>query len=146
MDKLKTKLLSISDASKLDLFNCLFDLGKASDTTTGELIDNGIRIDSFIFEIKPIDNGFSYTFEEFWNDYDKKIGVHKCKALFSKLKQSDLKGIKATIKAYILDTPDKTYRKNAQTYLNQKVWIDYLQKISLKNPTPKTNITYDEFR
>jgi len=64
-------------------------------------------------------------FENFWDTYNKKIGnkesIYK---LYRKLKEEDRKEIIETLPAYILSTPDKKFRKNPQTYLKQKGWLD----------------------
>lgn len=68
-----------------------------------------------------------YTFERAWNLYDKKVG---CKAkLEKKWNSMSLKDRKAAIEyipLYVLSQPDKQYRKNFQTFLNQRGWEDEL--------------------
>jgi hypothetical protein len=68
-----------------------------------------------------------YTFERAWNLYEKKVG---CKAkLEKKWNSMSLKDRKAAIKyipLYVLSQPDKQYRKNFQTFLNQRGWEDEL--------------------
>ena len=69
-----------------------------------------------------------YSFDEFWNDYEKKIEVKKCKAKYSKIKESDRQLIKDNVKAYVKSQPDKQYRKNALTWLNGECWNDEIEK------------------
>lgn len=68
-----------------------------------------------------------YTFERAWNLYDKKVG---CKAkLEKKWNSMSLKDRKAAIEyipLYVIATEDKKYRKNFQTFLNQRGWEDEL--------------------
>lgn len=68
-----------------------------------------------------------YTFERAWNLYDKKVG---CKAkLEKKWNFMSLKDRKAAIEyipLYVISQPDKQYRKNFQTFLNQRGWEDEL--------------------
>lgn len=68
-----------------------------------------------------------YTFERAWNLYDKKVG---CKAkLEKKWNSMSLKDRKAAIEyipLYVISQPDKQYRKNFQTFLNQRGWEDEL--------------------
>lgn len=68
-----------------------------------------------------------YTFERAWNLYNKKVG---CKAkLEKKWKSMSLKDRKAAIEyipLYVISQPDKQYRKNFQTFLNQRGWEDEL--------------------
>lgn len=66
-----------------------------------------------------------YTFERAWNLYEKKVG---CKAkLEKKWNSMSLKDRKAAIEyipSYVIATADKKYRKNFQTFLNQRGWED----------------------
>lgn len=69
----------------------------------------------------------NYSFEEFWELYDKKIG--KKDVLIKKwLKLSDEERESAMryIPKYKLSQPDKKYRKNPESFLNQKTWNDEL--------------------
>lgn len=66
-----------------------------------------------------------YTFERAWNLYEKKVG---CKAKLEKkwnsMSQKDRKAAIEYIPLYVLSQPDKQYRKNFQTFLNQRGWED----------------------
>jgi len=68
-----------------------------------------------------------YTFERAWNLYDKKVG---CKAKLEKkwnsMSQKDRKAAIEYIPLYVISQPDKQYRKNFQTFLNQRGWEDEL--------------------
>lgn len=68
-----------------------------------------------------------YTFERAWNLYEKKVG---CKAKLEKkwnsMSQKDRKAAIEYIPLYVLSQPDKQYRKNFQTFLNQRGWEDEL--------------------
>ena len=69
------------------------------------------------------------TFEDFWNLYDKKTGNKTLiKPKFDKLPQRVKEEILNYLPGYIESTPDKTYRKNPQTFLNNKAWEDELIK------------------
>jgi len=64
-------------------------------------------------------------FELFWNIYDKKIGEKdKIYMKFCNLTDEDRKIIKESLPTYIKSTPDKKFRKNPQTYLRQRSWLD----------------------
>lgn len=69
----------------------------------------------------------NFSFSEFWNLYDKKVGR---KDLLEKkwLKLSDKDREKAMkyIPRYKEVTPDKQFRKNPESFLNQKSWNDEL--------------------
>ena len=66
-----------------------------------------------------------YTFERAWNLYEKKVG---CKSkLEKKWNSMSLKERKEAIECiplYVIATEDKKYRKNFQTFLNQRGWED----------------------
>lgn len=68
-----------------------------------------------------------YTFERAWNLYEKKVG---CKAKLEKkwnsMSQKDRKAAIEYIPLYVLSQPNKQYRKNFQTFLNQRGWEDEL--------------------
>lgn len=79
-----------------------------------------------------------YTFERAWNLYEKKVG---CKAkLEKKWNSMSLKDRKAAIEyipLYVISQPNKQYRKNFQTFLNQRGWEDEL--IGATPPPAVTN-------
>jgi len=69
------------------------------------------------------------SFQEFWDLYYKKTGNKTLiKPKFDKLPQKVKKEILNYLPAYIESTPDKTYRKNPQTFLDNKAWEDELIK------------------
>ena len=84
--------------------------------------------------------GYLITFDEFWEIYDKKVGRFKCEEKFSKLKDKDLIHISEHIVAYVESTPEKQYRKNPLSYLNQHTWEDEIifTKEQIKKPCKKT--------
>lgn len=66
-----------------------------------------------------------YTFEVAWNLYQKKVGPKdKLKTKWNKLPLRDRKAAIEYIPLYIQSQPDKQYRKNFQTFLNQRGWED----------------------
>jgi len=69
-----------------------------------------------------------YSFDDFWNLYNKKVDTKKCKDKFEKLSDKELEQIKSTLPNYISSTPDVQYRKNPLTYLNGKCWMDEIKK------------------
>lgn len=62
------------------------------------------------------------TFDDFWNLYDKKVDLKQSKPKWGKLTQSEKEAIMNYLPNYIKSTPDKTYRKNPSTFLNNKSW------------------------
>jgi hypothetical protein len=63
-------------------------------------------------------------FDTFWNLYDKKIEKDKCESKWNKLTNKEREDIINHIPKYKLATPDKQYRKNPETYFNNKTWRD----------------------
>lgn len=70
----------------------------------------------------------SYTppcdFEEWWELYDKKVERAKCEVKWNRLSTEEKMACIAATPVYVASTPDKQYRKNPQTYLNNKSWND----------------------
>ena len=65
-----------------------------------------------------------FSFNAFWNLYDKNVGQIKCGKLFCNLSENDIEKIFKTLPAYIASTPDKKYRKDPGTYLQNRAWED----------------------
>ena len=66
-----------------------------------------------------------YEFDSFWDDYDKKVGNKtKLRTKWDKLSKRDKLAIKEYIPKYKKAQPDKRYRKNPETFLNNKSWND----------------------
>ena len=86
-------------------------------------------------------DGYTSDFLDFWELYNKsrnKPGTYK---KWQKLSDLDKKEIMLTLPAYIESTPDKKYRKDPQTYINQKSWKDEIiktdQTTNKKGATPE---------
>jgi len=97
--------------------------------------------ESKVNESKEIEILINYSFDDFWNLYDKKVG--RKKPLESKwLKFSDEKRhtIMEYVKNYVISTPNKMYRKNPQTFFNGEGWNDEL--INEKNEVKLTDIEW----
>ena len=63
-------------------------------------------------------------FFNFWETYDKSRNKEKVKTKFFKLKNQEIEKIFETLPAYVKSTPDKKFRKDPLTYLNQKTFED----------------------
>ena len=70
---------------------------------------------------KPADDG---AFDQVWDLYGKKGNRKTSKAKYLKLSNADRLSLEYSIGAYVLSTPDKQYRKNLETYINQECWND----------------------
>ena len=75
-------------------------------------------------------------FETFWNMYDKKEDKIKCERKWRNLTDAERNLCIAKLPEYINSTPDKQFRKNPATYLNNKSWENEIIKPNDKNLTP----------
>lgn len=104
--------------------------------TKGILKDNikphSIEKDSIVDKSKEDNTGEfeildPYPFMDFWDKYDKKRGDReKIEKIWDKLSVEDRQSIMEYIPLYITSQPDKKYRKDPQTFLNNKSWNDEL--------------------
>lgn len=76
-----------------------------------------------------------FPFDEFWNSYDKKVEKGACEKKFNKLTEKEKALIWEHVPKYVLSTPDKSYRKNPETYLNNKCWNDEVIFKNVNNGT-----------
>lgn len=80
-----------------------------------------------------------YPFDEFWNDYDKKRGSkEKLIKKWNKISDSEKLKIKEHIPIYKKAQPDKAFRKDPETFLNNKSWND---EIITSNGKDKSSAT-----
>ena len=64
-------------------------------------------------------------FDDFWNLYDKKRGdKDKIEKKWQSLKDSEREAIMNHLPLYKKSQPNKKYRKDPSTYLNNKSWND----------------------
>ena len=80
-----------------------------------------------------------FSFEEFWDKYNKKIDKKKCEKIYSRLKELDKQMIKDTIVLYLKANNDPKFRKYPQTYLNGRNWEDDLSNTINNTNTPKSS-------
>lgn len=88
-------------------------------------------------------------FESFWNLYDKKVERDACKKKFLKLDLPVIEKILQVVPNYVSTTPDKQYRKNPETWINNKCWDDELilrlPEIPKKQNNTNIQPTYGEW-
>lgn len=65
-------------------------------------------------------------FDLFWNLYDKKTGRPKSEKKWNALSLKDQEAILEYIPKYKIAQPNKTYRKNPETFFNNRSWEDEL--------------------
>ena len=72
-----------------------------------------------------INENINIDFEWFWNEYDKKIGEkQKLKKKWIKLTDEERQNAMNYLDLYKQSVPDKQFRKNPETFLNNKSWND----------------------
>ena len=77
-----------------------------------------------------------FSFDEFWETYNKKTGRANCERIYARLKDKDYAKIKETLPIYLASVKDKQFLKNPQTYLNGKCWEDEIyQSVSTTKQT-----------
>ncbi|MBE0663987.1 MAG: hypothetical protein IH597_16135 [Bacteroidales bacterium] len=77
--------------------------------------------------IVQITDPINIPFDDFWNAYDKKVGnKEKLRRRWLALSDSDRQAAMDYIPLYLHTQPDKKFRKNPETFLNNKSWTDEL--------------------
>jgi hypothetical protein len=92
-------------------------------------------------------------FNVFWNAYDKKRGnKSKLEKKWKSLSDKDREDIMAYIPEYKISQPDKQYRKDPQTFLNNRGWEDEIisknqngKQSGLKKDSEGRSYKYNEF-
>ena len=84
------------------------------------LEENGYKVSPPPKQVKD-----EYTFARAWDLYQKKVGSkEKLEKKWNSMSQKDRKAATEYIPLYVIATEDKKYRKNFQTFLNQRGWED----------------------
>lgn len=89
-----------------------------------------------------INENINIDFEWFWNEYDKKVGdKQKLKKKWHKLTDEERQNAMNYLDLYKQSVPDKQFRKNPESFLNNKSWNDEIINRSI---TPIHKLTYAE--
>lgn len=89
-----------------------------------------------------INENINIDFEWFWNEYDKKIGEkQKLKKKWNKLSDEERQNAMNYIDLYKQSVQDKQFRKNPETFLNNKSWND---EIINRSFTTSNKLSYTE--
>lgn len=108
-----------------------------SDTLLATLSDQK-RTNNIKHKIKE-EKIINISFGDFWDLYDKKSGnKEKLEAKWAALSDEERLLAMDYIPKYKLSQPDKKFRKNPETFLNNKSWNDEIIGLS-DNTTPKYN-------
>lgn len=85
------------------------------------------------------DSPIEFSFENVWEQYGKKGNRKTSKAKWDRLSNTNKALALKHIPGYVGATPDKQYRKNFETYLNQEVWNDNLLSNDLNSRKSHSN-------
>lgn len=89
-----------------------------------------------------INENINIDFDWFWNDYDKKVGdKQKLKKKWNKLTDEERQNAMNYLDLYKQSVPDKQFRKNPETFINNKSWND---EIINRTFTTNHKLTYSE--
>ena len=89
-----------------------------------------------------INENINIDFEWFWNEYDKKIGEkQKLKKKWNKLTDEERQNAMNYLDLYKQSVPDKQFRKNPETFINNKSWNDEIINRSI---TTSHKLSYAE--
>jgi hypothetical protein len=89
-----------------------------------------------------INENINIDFDWFWNEYDKKVGSKdKLKKKWNKLSDEERQNAMNYLDIYKQAVPDKQFRKNPETFLNNKSWND---EIITRNNTTINKLSYAE--
>lgn len=133
----------------LKKYNLIID-GKL--TVTQELPNSyGIGIGNSIGNVNGKEEEkreINFEFDVFWNLYDKKVGdKDKILKKWLALSNTDRETIVKYIPGYIKSKPDKQYRKDPSTFLNNKSWNDEIIQPKVKakkvQGTAEKNYNYE---
>jgi len=88
-------------------------------------------------------NEINIGFEDFWDLYAKKVDRQKCEGKWIGLTDEERKNCIEKLPAYIQSTPDKKFRRDPETYLNNKSWENEIIS-PFPSKIPEQPLTYEE--
>lgn len=95
--------------------------------------DSSLHSESLLFDIPE-----EFPFQEFWDLYDKKVDRPKCEKAYAKLSLKDRKAIFEYLPRYNQAQPDKQFRRNPLTFLNNRTWENEIIIDKRHEETPKS--------
>ena len=114
-----------SNKEKKDVNNNQHMIGHMTSHMENENINENINEISIENKEEEHEQISILTFDEFWELYDKKVGDKtKLRKKFETIKEADRAKIIEHVPLYKAATPEKKYRKDPQTYINNKSWND----------------------
>jgi DNA-binding transcriptional MerR regulator len=122
----KTNEINIQTTNKFSVVTiCKYECYQQENEPTNTLLTNEQQTTNKQLTTNKNDkNEKEVLFNDFWKIYDKQVDRKKCLEKFLKLKNEEIKLIFENLPNYILNTPDKQFRKNPATWINNKCWND----------------------
>lgn len=97
---------------------------------------NAIK-ESKVKESKGKEISIVIPFSSFWDTYGKKVGDKtKLEKKWNKLSDAERQAIMEHVPKYVKATPEKKYRKDPGTYLNNHSWLDEIVEYTSKPGAP----------
>ena len=130
IDELSGKYAIKKEKNKIRISEWRKNQELTKNVTCYESVCNDPKVNkSKVNEIKETienNNNTIFSFDEFWETYNKKTGKANCERIYARLKDKDYAKIKETLPIYLdsVNEKDKKYQMNPQTYLNGKYWED----------------------
>jgi hypothetical protein len=115
-------------------------LPKGFETLIGTLknkVKNKNKVKYNILNTNNTPKELNIPFDAFWNLYDKKRDRDKCEAKWKALSDQERTAAMEFIPKYISATPIKQYRRDPQTFLYNRGWLDEIIVQEEKNDSPK---------
>lgn len=140
LTKLVTKLstkLPTKFATKLTVYQS--DVYKAEKTNTNQ-VNNQVN-NQVPNQVEEED----FPFDKFWSLYDKKVDRPKSQKLYERLSTEDKRKIFEYIPKYKRMQPDKQFRKNPTTFLNNRSWEDELFGDSSSQLSDNSTAKFNDF-
>lgn len=122
-------IISIDDSQGVNIIR-LKEAIKQDDTpndTVKELNDNTLDC-VLTHQMTQQDNVLGeddeYSFDKFWDLYDKKVGKEESERLYGKLSRKDKMEIFEYVPKYKIAQPDKSFRQGPTRFLRRRSWKD----------------------
>jgi DNA-binding transcriptional MerR regulator len=122
----KTNEINIQTTNKFTIVTiCKYECyQQENEQTNTQLTNKQQTTNNQLTTNKNDNNNKEILFNDFWKLYDKQVDRKKCLDKFLKLTDDEIKLIFENLPNYILNTPDKQFRKNPITWINGKCWND----------------------
>ena len=121
-------LVSIDEKKNVNINSINDDINSINASSCTQIeIETKLKLKTNNAAQKNVDIIDEFNFENFWNLYDKKVGdKSKLEKKYRKLTSDERSAIFEYIPMYKAAIPDKQFRKNPETFLNNKSWNDEL--------------------